>query len=103
VEPKVEQKVEPKVEQKPVPTIQEKVIQKVEEKPEQKVETKSIVEPKKEKVEDSKEREQRLLENSNYITGILEIKYTRSYQFAQKYPQLSKEELLELFLASEKF
>jgi len=82
-----------------VPTIQEKVTQKLEEKPEQKVETQKTVEPKNEKV-DSKEQERRILENANYITDILDIKFKRSYQFAQKHPQLSKEELLEFFLAS---
>jgi len=85
-----------------VPTIQEKVTQKVEEKPEQKVETEKPAEPKKEKVDDSKEREHRMLENANYIADILDIKFPKAYQFAQNHAQLSKEELLELYFASQK-
>jgi len=84
-----------------VPTIQEKVTQKLEEKPEQKVETQKTVEPKNEKV-DSKEQERRILENANYIADILDIKFPKAYQFAQNHAQLSKEELLELYFASQK-
>ena len=72
----------------------QKTSRKVEETSAKKVET---VEAKKEEQSSKKEQEQRIIENANYLTNILEIKFGKAFVFSQKFPEVSKEELLELY------
>ena len=109
VEPKPEPKVEQKVESKPEPKVETKVAQKVEpnimQKTSRKVEEKPVekvapVEQKKTEKDQKKEQEQRVIENANYLSNILEIKFAKGFKFSQKYPEVTKEELLELYFSS---
>lgn len=86
----VEPKVEPKVEKKVEPTIEKKEKPQTETKPEQK------------KEEKNSQREQNLIENANYLADLMNLNFTRAYKFSQKYPGLSKEEVLNLYLSHQR-
>ena len=91
-EVKEEKKVEVKVEEKkPEPKAEEK-------KPESKVETNKPEPKKPERVENS-QKEQRVIENANYLCDIMSFDFTKAYKFSKKYPELTKEELVNIYLS----
>lgn len=98
VETKMEAPVEAKVEQRSGPTVMSKLSRRAEEKPSVK-EGKVEVSVPAEKEQSKKEQDSKVIENANYLTNILEIRFSLGYDFSQKFPLVSKEELLELYFA----
>jgi len=43
-------------------------------------------------------REEDIVDNANYLVNILELNFSKCYKVAKKYPELSKEELLNLYM-----
>jgi len=42
--------------------------------------------------------EENIIDNANYLINILELNFSKCYKIAKKYHELSKEELLDLYM-----
>jgi len=49
-------------------------------------------------VSETREQEQRIMENASYLTDTMDIDFTNAYQYAHHYPKLSKEDLIEQYI-----
>jgi hypothetical protein len=50
------------------------------------------------KIEEKHFDERDIVDNANYLVNIMEMNFNKCYKIAQKYPGLSKEELLNLYI-----
>jgi len=50
------------------------------------------------KIEEKLFDERDIVDNANYLVNIMEMNFNKCYKIAQKYPGLSKEELLNLYI-----
>jgi len=50
-------------------------------------------------VSETREQEQKIMENASYLTDTMDIDFTKAYQYAHHYPNLSKEDLIEQYLS----
>lgn len=89
---------EEKVEEKPqeLKVVEEKSTQPVIIEEEKKAESKPVEQPKMPAIMD---RESRMIENANYLAQVMELDFTRCFKFAQKHPELTKEQTLERYLS----
>ena len=57
------------------------------------------VEPKKEEKVKENQKEQNIIENANYLCEIMNLNFTNAYKFSKEYAELTKEELLNIYLS----